>query len=460
MNELIGLEEAMQNHTLASWLIGYLWILIDVLGRDLAHQIAPQVLSILPTIMMLLLTWYSLKLVMLWGGIGENLREILKVVIAGAIASALLAMPDQFFYFLITPIINAGAELGHLVLWTTLDPEIKSSIESGRLTPGPGISGNPVAEMVWLVDLQIDWVIWLGFRILQASDGFSYVLNYIPRTIAAAPLVILGISLLGLFTAYTVEALFNFLVGAIALPISVATYVVPAGRAYLGAIVRLLLAGAFTLVFLSLAMGFTGRMVSVLSPNILAEVSGNLPVQEIKKRQQKIVISCRIPASKECENAKAAMNDMDKIVVFGPAYVLLLILLISSIIVHMKAKTLASNLAGVNDGPGPAAAVVGLATTGAGAIWGATKWAAAKGTAPISKGISNKFSGSSPSGSGGSNNNETGGATSRRVSTNNENTQSSSSPSSPPSSGSSSGPDLAELNKNLSDLVKKLGRDK
>jgi len=460
-----GLEEALQSNSLVSWLVGYLWTLMSLLGQELTTEISPHVLNILPVIMSILLIWYSLKLIMIWGPLEENFRQIMKVCLLGGIATVVLASPTSLFSFVVSPIVNAGSNLGRLVLWTTLDPDMKNLIESGKLTPGEGIANIPIAEMVWLVDRQIDWIIYLGYKILNADSGVWYVVNYGPRLLAAAPLLIGGVFLLSLFTAYCVEALYKFLAAMIALPLAVMAAMIPAGRPYFGAVIRLLLGGAFTLFFLAVAMGFTGRAVSSLEPYIVGEMTG-AQVEEIDAAQTKVDVACASRISRkssECAEARIALENIEtanEITVFGPAYIVLLVLLVVSVIVHMAAKTIAMNLAGVNDGPGPAAMVVGAATAGAGAMWGASKWTAAKAAAPIARGaetISRRMPWSSGGGGAGASDI----LASRRVPTDSAgagdtlgNTPGASSP--PPSSGSGggAGADFSGLKKSIDELNK------
>ena len=463
--ELQGLETALQNGDATAWMIGFLWVQMDLLGRDLAVLVSEVALPLLGPFVYLLLTWYALRIIMLWGTPIELLREIGKVVFFTMVALSVLMNPHVIFDWVITPLLNAGANLAELILWHTLSPKMRVAIEAGAFSTSPGIEGNAVAEMVWLVDRQIDWVILLAYRILQSDSGVMYVLNFGPRLAAAIPLLFLSVGLLGLYVAYTAEALFNFLVGAVMTPLVVVGFVVPKGRAYAGATFRILIAGAFTIVMLSIAMGFTGRIVSILEPALAGELTGQ-QASHIAALQSGVVDACsaqRGSQNQNCIEAKDALaqvQDADSISVFGPAYTLLMVLLILSIILHMKAKTIAGNLTGVNDGPGPAATVVGLATAGAGAVLGATKWAAAKSAPGIAKGAEN-LSRRMPFSGGNASTGSEGGATSRRVPSGSASDQSNmQNPSnSPPSGGSGTGgADLSQLNKNLENLIKSLNK--
>lgn len=467
LQELQGLEIALQNGDATAWLIGFLWGLMEELGRDLSSLISEVALPLIGPFVYLLLTWYALKMILLVGTVGEILREISKVVFFTMIAVGVLAQPDVIFSWVINPLLNAGANLAELIQWHTLSSKMKAAINSGAFSKSPGIEGNPIAEMMWLVDRQIDWVIYLSYKIVQSDTGVMYVLNYVPRLFAAAPLLFLSVGLLGLFCAYTAEALFNFLIGAVMIPLGVVGFVMPKGRAYAGAVFRILLAGALTIVLLSIAMGLTGRIVSVLEPALIGELTGQ-KATEIAGLQDDVVNACKNgQENQNCVDSKSALEKVqaaDSINVFGPAYTLLIVMLILSIILHMKAKTIAGNLTGINDGPGPAATVVGLATASAGAVWAGSKWAAAKSSPAIAKGaesISRRmpFGGGGGGGDQGSN----GGATSRRVPTGNDGTHSGTqNPPTPNSSSSGAsgagGPDLSQLNKNLENLIKKLDK--
>jgi len=126
-----------------------------------------------------------------------------------------------------------------------------------------------------------------------------------------------------LFAAYIVEGLFKFLAVTALTPVWLVCAFLPRTRPFTEAALRLYLSGGLTIVFASLAMGFT----LAVTHEFLA-----------------ILV--------------AAVNDADTLLIEIWAYWGLLLLGFVSLLLHLKAATLASNISGANDGTGPAAATV------------------------------------------------------------------------------------------------------
>lgn len=132
------------------------------------------------------------------------------------------------------------------------------------------------------------------------------------------------------FMAFMLEGMFKLLAITALAPVAIALSAFGPTRGFSIAALRVVINGALTVVFAAVAMGFTVAVVRYYL---------NDPV---------------IPLDADGRIVRGASD-----FVFSPAYYSIFILGFISILFHLKAATLASNISGASDGPGAAATVVG-----------------------------------------------------------------------------------------------------
>lgn len=228
-----------------------------------------------------------------------------------------------------------------------------------------------------------------------------------PAIVARLIMCIIGmlpfLFVLGIFAAFMAEAMFKYVAMATATPILIALFPVKFFRPFSTAGLRILIGAFFTLVFAAGAMGFTLVAVDNFKGNInqqlalATEASNTIDslrfryhCNEYMNWYDKIIPSSETwsilfgdlepyqldpPISKQqCIDSIERTNKASWIV-FDPAFLMMIVVGFLSVLLHLSAKTLASNISGANDGPGPAAAVVmGAKMAAAGGAAGAMKY--------------------------------------------------------------------------------------
>lgn len=213
---------------------------------------------------------------------------------------------------------------------------------SAALVSGPSTNINVanLPEMLQIVEREILRVLGL-VRVLIEDGGVTNIVPIIGGLVLAIPFVFVW----GIFLAFVLEGIFKLLaITSIApLLIGAAGFNVTRGFAVTG--LRVVIGGILTVVFAAVAMGFT--------VSIMGQTLGDA-----------------VPLGPDGIKAQGVGTFM-----FSPAYWMLLILGFISVLFHLKAATLASNISGASDGPGAAASVVGAGMAALGALKGAGLYA-------------------------------------------------------------------------------------
>ena len=150
----------------------------------------------------------------------------------------------------------------------------------------------------------------------------------------------------GLFLAYTLEGIFKLMAITTLAPLFIASSGFSSTRSFTTAAAKTVLGGCLTVIFAGVAMGFT---ISVLK-----HYMGSVPM-----------------------NADGmTMNAGEWI--YGIDYWALFLIGFTSILFHLKASSLASNISGTSDGPTAAALVTGAAMSAAGYAKSMTGYGASK----------------------------------------------------------------------------------
>jgi hypothetical protein len=225
--------------------------------------------------------------------------------------------------------------------------------------PSTGVADTSMTGLLQAVEGEILKVFATSKAMMEGGGMFTF-LPYIAALILMIPYVFVWC----IFLAYLLEGIFKLLAITALAPVFIAIAPFRSTRGFSMSALRVMVGGVLTVVFAGVAMGFTITVVKYYT--------GQLPL-----------------------SAEAFTSDADDFI-FSPDYFAILLIGFVSILLHLKAATLAANIAGANDGPGAAAGVAaaGLAVAGvpmamakAGAIAGGMRTArgVGKGTASVAR---------------------------------------------------------------------------
>lgn len=208
--------------------------------------------------------------------------------------------------------------------------------------PAGGISDTSLVGLLRLVEKEIRAVLDAAWLIGKQA-GFSSIYLLFAAVLMILPYLFVWV----VFCAFVVEGIFKLLAMTAFSSFLIAFAGFPMTRGFAVSGFRVLLSGILTVVFAALSMGFTLEVVQFFT--------GDLP---------------RDGAGLSAETA-------GRYVASG-SYWGLVILGFISILLHLKAATIASNISGANDGPGAAAAVVGAGMSAVGLAKAGSMWAASR----------------------------------------------------------------------------------
>lgn len=233
------------------------------------------------------------------------------------------------------------------------------------------------------------------FDILQMMSEVAYGNGSLitPGTVVRVIMAIIGmlpfIFVLGIFAAFMAEAMFKYVAMSTAAPILIALFPFKFFRPFSTAGIRILIGAFFTIIFAAGAMGFTMVAVGNLKDDVSKILSAaranatNTPTYEVwcgdgavfappRDKWGKLTLYTKDHPKMIAEQmTKADCAEADELaaagdwIVFKQPFLILIVIGFLSVLLHLSAKTLASNISGANDGPGPAAAVVMAAKTAA-----------------------------------------------------------------------------------------------
>lgn len=226
-----------------------------------------------------------------------------------------------------------------------------------------GPLASPFARLFGTMELSIMRVIYVGADIMTSRPmdiGIAEIPN-ISAVVIGLILLLPYIFVVGLFSAYIIESLFGFLAVICVAPILVVSLFWRNTRKFAMTGLNLMLAAGLTLVFAGIAMGFTLSITDQYLHEFACLIAGDVNA-----------VACQaLPPGQATANVYQQIADggiNGHHLIYTPQYWTCLFIGFMSILLHIKAKTIATNFAGVQDGAGPAAAVVAatkLATLGA-----------------------------------------------------------------------------------------------
>jgi hypothetical protein len=206
-------------------------------------------------------------------------------------------------------------------------------------TPGGGYGylWANVELVVWpIFDVGITEFEQLDFGITNFGNGMITLIALL------ALVILLGLVML-IFAMYLVQLMFYFLAIEAAAPLLMIALIYQPTRGIVWAAGKFLLGGVLTTVFASLAMGFTGAVIMIGLQSVWID-SGNSGFVGA-------ALVDAANASPDTTPNPLAENDMttNLLAVGGVAYWEMLLIASLSIMLHLNAPKVASNLAGSND---------------------------------------------------------------------------------------------------------------
>jgi len=370
----------------------------EVWAKKIYDMIAPKITSILQSIMI----FYSMIMAILIMTKHQEGPAIFKkyfvAMVVMAIVRIMLFSREEGGYPLAWIIIReieiSALKLGALIISTTAQAPVDVNQ-----------AGGLYAALTNLMEEQI----WVIFKIAQQiMNGGSYlgVTEGISRAITALIMLLPYIFVIGIFLAFLVEAMFKFITISMLSPLLMPALIFGWSRAYVTASLRILLGAFLTIVFASMAMGFTVNVVSKKMNEIdIIKAESETAIIDVTTKAQafctrngigdvdaittyqnyilwlnnrtfkfKVNKADWMKKRDACTDAWKPVNQIESAAfeVLGEEYFVLVIIGFISVLLHMQAKSLASNISGANDGAGAAAATVGAAkmALGAGMMYG------------------------------------------------------------------------------------------
>ena len=219
-----------------------------------------------------------------------------------------------------------------------------------------------LSQLFALIETSIFNVAIAGF--FDQSGTWTFIANFFKAVLLAIPFLFV----LLIFAAFILESAFKFLAITATSPLWVAAAFFPFSRPWATAAIRIYFSAAFTILFAAMAMGFTIGVVEMYRLEFTCSMRGDAE-------------TCGLLGFADREdlgNSSAGFMEGVQLewLKFGQFWVMLFIGMVS-VLLHLKAPTLAANISGANDSAAPAAAVVaGGKMLAGGAIFSSLRGAA------------------------------------------------------------------------------------
>lgn len=350
---------------------------------------------------------------MFFTGLGE-VKDTIDVRLYWAITPGIffLIAPALGIWVVVTGVKNwfAGGEMDAYVKKVFLRLLIAAFIASVMLWGGPGSVPLIHSKLIYPME---DFATSLGAQIIRLGDGTApiggdngYVtLGYqveslilgllekiarlmnrgqildgtvVGRIIAGLLIMLPYLFVWGITVAFWLEAMFKFVAAGIFSPIALPALLFEPTRAFAWAMLRILVGAMLTIVFAAGALAFTMGVVGKYGHSITTTIEGpsNSDLNRARVEAQTI---CNVQEQQRSEagwvddgydacaeaNARverlredAAAAEENGFALFSKDFFFLFVIGLASVLLHLQAKSLASNISGANDGAGPAAATV------------------------------------------------------------------------------------------------------
>jgi hypothetical protein len=347
---------------------------------ELFNKISPSALKILPNAFIAYILFQMFVVMFSPETFFDRLRRILQRGMALMAVSVTLA-----------PASLKGGKAVPLIISWVIQPMESMSLAFGKVVVGGAAGAAAAAQsdygrLACGVGSQIFKVLDVCRQIILDNSNFEGVLSgsLLVIILAAVMLMLPFAFVMCIFAAFLVEAMFKVVAVGIVSPLLMLFTPFDPLRPFTVAGARILLSAGLTIVFASGAMGFTMKTIDKHADKLIASVQEAVKGRNWMGRtsdQQKAMdewyaAQCHLE-SFESEKCKQLWNKRwqlqeqqgvsgNQFAVFTDEYWMMFVIGFASILLHLQAKSLASNISGANDGAGPAAAVVGAAKMVAG----------------------------------------------------------------------------------------------
>lgn len=346
-----------------------LWTAKVTFAQRIYWQIAPWMSGIVSSGLVI---WIILKSTSTYlkepgqlGGIVRTvfIRLILAAVIVSSMTWGIATHENPLVYkWIFDPLESIALSMG-------------ADIVGGLGSGGGGNPSNPYSLLAGRVEKQVVLILQMVADLITASSVFS--INMLDRLVGGVLIALPYLFVWGLFVAFMLEAMFKFVAAGIIAPLALPAVLFEITRSFSWATLRVLVGAFLTIIFAAGAMGFTMGVVDEHAQPLIQRI--NAPRYEEMARQR-YVAECQgsfnprtgspggpSGGSDACNAAWQAYREArettdqvnGQLVLWSPEFFFLFVIGLASILLHIQAKSLASNISGANDGAGPAAAVVG-----------------------------------------------------------------------------------------------------
>ncbi len=250
--------------------------------------------------------------------------EFVKTMLCFLIVGLFLQSSDYYWDYVYDPIYSATVKLAQTVI------SASGQLRADRIEAMLQVVEN---ELGRILDLQ---------KMISADTSWYQVPTLLGGIVLALPYIFIW----GLFLAYTLDAIFSFLVISALAPLYIVCAAFPSFRSFTINAGRVVLQGCLTVIFASVAMGFTIE--------VLKHFMTTVPITE------------------------AGAGPGAAAWVFSKEYWNLFLIGFISILFHLKASSIAGTISGAGGGPGATSMVVGAAMITAGVAKSATTQAGGK----------------------------------------------------------------------------------
>ncbi len=313
-------------------------------------ELATQISPVLDGFYMLYVMWTAAMMVWQPGSFRDRAVTLLKVSFATSLIYVTLGQDSSsspVFSFFITPLEEGSLQLAAFIISLF-----------GQQGPGVGNSSSLYGNLAAVVEAQA-LSIWelcnFLFRLAAVSSGFV-----VPTLYAIFLVIILITPFIFVFVYFAfslIDVLFSLLLLGSLSPLWLICIVFESTRGYAYRAARIVVGTILVPPFLSIALGFS---VSLIQPEI---------------EKAKLLKPCVLKGGKDLAICRDFPLDIFSYSETGD-FILLIVLGGVSVLLHLKARALASDLSQTADSGTPAA--VASAVTMAG--WGMAKWSSVEAT--------------------------------------------------------------------------------
>ena len=282
---------------------------------DVFDVLAPWTRDLFAVFVGLWIAWQMFR--MMWFG-NSDLKQLGFQFLGFVFISALLETTAFYFDWFYYPLKEATSGLTQMVV----------------SVPSVGVSDTSYRGLLTTVEHELYRVLEFSSAILSSAGTFDI---YIPLVLVLfiLPFVVVW----AIFLAFLAEGLFKLLAVTVVGPLLIVAAGFKPTRGFAMSGIRIALNGVLTVAFAGVAMGFTLAILQQMISRIPFDANGNMMI---------------------------GADDF----LFSSDFFGLFIVGLISVLFHLKAATIASNISGAMDGPGAAASVAAAGTALAGGMAG------------------------------------------------------------------------------------------